>query len=145
MARKGVSPVVAVVILVGLAVMIGGLVSSWLTSFVADSARQDTCAITTTYTLTEPTYNPTSGELKVRLKNTGNNELYNFTFEADNGTVIMLIPATYPNESYHVGSGRTQYVTGNVTDFNITGVDEVTVLTASCPSYSPVAVIVRNI
>ena len=145
MRRKGVSPIVAVVILVGIAVMTGGLLSSWISSFISGSSEQETCAITTMYTLSDATYNATSGEIKLRLKNTGSVDLYNFTIEADNGTDISLVPATSPSPSYVLGSGGTQYVLGNGSLHNITNVASITVMTESCSSYSPSSVKVENI
>ncbi len=145
MARKGISPVVAVVILIGIAVMAGGLLSSWVSSFMSDSAKQDTCPITTMYTISEATYNSTSGGLMVKVKNAGNDQIYNFTFEADNGTEIVLVPAGYPAADFVLGGGRTQYVSGNASLYNITAVQTVTILTGSCPSYSPSPVKVADI
>ncbi len=145
MKRKAISPVVAVVILIGLAVMTGGLLSSWVSSFITDSSRQDTCSITTMYTISDPVFNASSGEIKVRIKNTGNDAIYNFTFEADNGTDIELIPASSPAYDYTVGSGRTQYVISNSSFINMTTVETVTLLTESCPGYSPSPVRVKNI
>jgi flagellin-like protein len=145
MARKAISPVVAVVILIGLAVMTGGLLSSWVSSFITDSSRQDTCSISTMYSISDPTFDESSGEIKVKIKNTGNDAIYNFTFETDNGTDIVLIPASSPSPDLVVGSGRTQYVVSNSSYYNMTGVETVTVLTESCPGYSPTAVKVENI
>ena len=139
------SPIVAVVILVGIAVMTGGLLSSWLSSFVSDSSKQDTCAITTMYTLSDATYDSVSGEIRVKLKNTGSVRLYNFTIEADNGTDISLVPATSPSQNYTLATGGTQYVAGNGSMHNITNVQSITVVTASCPGYSPSSVNVENI
>jgi flagellin-like protein len=145
MRRKGLSPIVAVVILIGIAVVTGGLLSSWITSFVSDSAKQDTCAISTMYTLSDVTYNTTSGEVKLKVKNTGNVKLYNFTVEADNGTIIFLSQATSPEPSYRVDTGRVQYVVANFSLANISNVHTITVLTQSCKGYSPAHTEVENI
>jgi flagellin-like protein len=145
MGSKGLSPIIAVVILIGIAVMVGGILSSWVTSFVSSSARQDTCAITTMYTLSEATYNASSGMVKVRVKNTGSVSLYNFSVEADNGTQIGRAPASAPDPSYRVGSGMTQYIVADAGNANISNVVKITVLTESCKGYSPVPVEVGNI
>jgi flagellin-like protein len=145
MGSKGLSPIIAVVILIGIAVMAGGILSSWVTSFISDSARQDTCAITTMYTLSEATYNSTSGIVKLRVKNAGSSSLRNFTVEADNGTLIARALASSPDPSYTVGKGMAQYIVANVSNASITNVITITVLTQSCPGYSPVPVQVENI
>lgn len=145
MERKGLSPIVAVVILIGIAVITGGLLSSWITSFVSDAAKQDTCSINTMYTLSDVTYNATSGVIKLKVKNTGTVKLYNFTVEADNGTNIALGQATSPAPSYMVDVGRAQYVVANFSPSNISNILTITILTQSCKGYSPAHTKVGNI
>ena len=145
MGRKGLSPVIAVVILIGIAVITGGILSSWVTSFVTDTASQSTCAINTMYTLSEATYNATSGIVKVKVKNTGSASLSNFSVEADNGTHVARALVSFPDPSYSVGSGMSQYVLANASNYSITNVVKITVLTQSCRVYSPVPVEVENI
>ncbi len=150
MTKKGISPVVAVVVLIGVAVMLGGLVSSWMNSFVTKSTQHNTCAITTMYTISSATVNETSGRLLITVKNIGKSTVYNFTFEADNGTVIDVMQATSPAETYTLEPGRTQYVETNISNYNvsrqnITNIDTVTVLTESCPEYAPEPIKVTNI
>jgi flagellin-like protein len=146
MGKKGISPIVAVVVLVGLAVMTGGLVSSWITSFVQDSTRDaDTCAITTMFTISDASVNETSGELKVKVKNTGKDDIYNFTLEVDNGTLLKAFKATSPSETYRVSSGETQYIIGNISPHNITSIDTLNVLARSCLGYYPEPVSVKNL
>jgi len=150
MARKGISPIIAVVVLIGVAVMLGGLVSSWMSSFVTTSSKYDTCSITTMYVISEATVNETSGRLLVKLKNIGKSSVYNFTFEADNGTVLDVMPATSPVDTYNLEPGRTQYIETNISNYNIskeniTNIDTITVLTQSCPEYGPEPIKVTNI
>lgn len=137
MARKGISPVVAVVILIAIAVMIGGLVSSWMSSFVSENTDQDMCAINTLYSITDITVNDSNGEIKLRLKNTGKLAVYNFSIEAENGTTFEIIPATSPAANYSIGPGETQYVIANTTGYNITNIDTLTVISGSCSGYAP--------
>ncbi len=150
MSRKGISPVVAVVILIGVAVMLGGLVSSWLSSFVNTNSKQNACAITTMYTITEATVNTTSGKLRLKVKNVGKSGVYNFSIEANNGTVIEVLRATSPPDTYILASGRTQYIETNISDYNIssmniTNIGTVTLMTRSCPEYTPEPIAVTNI
>jgi len=150
MAKKGISPIVAVVVLIGVAVMLGGLVSSWMSSFIDDSSKYDTCAIMTMYTISDAVVNESSGKLIVKLKNIGKSAVYNFTFEADNGTVLDIMPATSPADTYRLEPGRTQYIETNISDYNIskeniTNIDTITVLTLSCPEYGPEPIKVTNI
>ncbi len=137
MARKAVSPIIAIVIIIALVVALGGILSSWLSGFVSDSTQSDTCAINTMYTASDAFYNGTTGEIKVKVKNSGKYGLYNFSIEADNGTIIAVIPATSPGPTYILGSGKTQYVIANSSGFNITNIATIKVLVDSCRAYSP--------
>jgi flagellin-like protein len=137
MAKKAVSPIIAIVILIALVVGLGGLLSSWLSGFVSESTQSDTCAISTLYTSSEASYDPASGEIKIKVKNTGKLDIYNFTIEADNGTFIAFIPASSPIGTYKLGPGKSQYILANSSGFNITNIDTIKVLVGSCPAYSP--------
>lgn len=137
MARKAISPIIAIVIIIAIVVTLGGLLSSWLSGFVSESTQTDMCALNTMYTATEATHNETSGLIKLRVKNNGKYGIYNFSIEADNGTTIALIPATSPAPTYILGTGKTQYVQANSSGYNITNIDNIRVLVGSCPAYSP--------
>ena len=146
MAKKAISPLIAIIVLVALVVTLGGLLSVWLTSFFYEaSSEDDTCAITTLFTVTGPTYNASDGQIKLMVKNTGRDDLYNFTLELDNGTLFALVPATSPNETYSLAPGRSQYVMANASHYNITNIDTVKLLVASCPTHSSSTVKVANI
>ena len=143
MGRKAVSPIIAVVIIIAIVVALGGILSSWLSGFVSDSIQTDTCAINTMYTASEASHNEITGEMRVKVKNSGKHGLYNFSIEADNGTVIVFIQATSPSPTYILGSGKTQYVLANSSGHNITNIDKIKVLVRSCPAYSPSPVDIR--
>lgn len=145
MALKGISPIIAIVVLIALVVTLAGLISSWLSGMIDDAAHSDTCAINTMYTMSEATYSAGTGMVKVKVKNTGKLALYNFTIEADNMTFITIMPASSPDPSYHLNSGQTQYIMANASFYNITNIDTVKVLVRSCPVYSLPAVSVTNI
>jgi flagellin-like protein len=137
MARKAVSPIIAIVLIIAIVVTLGGLLSSWLSGFVSESTQSDMCAVNTMYTASEPFYNGSTGELKVKVKNDGKYGIYNFSFEADNETMIAVMPATSPSPTYILGTGKTQYVITNSTPYNITNIATIKVLVDSCRAYSP--------
>ena len=150
MTKKALSPIVAVVVLVGVAILLGGFISSWLGGFIKESSQQNTCTITTIYTMESATVNITSGELVVRLKNSGKSDLYNFSLEVENATMIDVLKATYPADTYRLQPGRTQLIRTNISNYNIssqniTNIQTVKVLTRSCPEYSPNPINVENI
>jgi flagellin-like protein len=137
MARKAISPMIALVIMIAIVVTLGGMITSWLSGFVSESSQHDTCAIDTVYTLSDASYNASSGQIRVKVKNSGKEDLYNFTVEADNGTLIAIIPVTSPAQTYHLRSGRSQYILANSSAYNITNIATITVITGSCTGYSP--------
>ena len=144
MAMKGVSPVVAVAILIAVAVAIGGMVSSWVSSFVVEQTLHDDCGLKTLYSLTDATINETSGQIRMKLKNTGSRSVYNFTVEADNGTMFGVFQATSPSPTYVIKPGETQYIITNTT-YNVTNILKITVKSASCPGYAPTHVNIVNL
>jgi len=145
MPKKGLSPIIAVVLLIAIAVVMGGILASWISDFVSKNFQRDTCSITTMYSVSDTVYNATSNEVRLKIKNTGDEDLYNFTVEADNGTDIAVLPATYPPASYVLNPGRTQYVIASGTYHNITNIRTIKILVGSCRSYSPTPVNVVNI
>ena len=145
MTKKGLSPLIAVVILVGLAVTVSGLVSSWLGTFVTESTTSSTCVLNTIYTMSGTTYDTTTGQIKTKIKNAGTLSIYNFTFEADNGTDIATFPASAPSATVRITPGQSQYVKANASLYNITNINTITLLVKSCPGYAPSAVSVENI
>ncbi len=145
MARKAISPVIATVILIAIAVTLGGVLSSWMNSFVRETTDTETCAIRTLYTVTDATYDADSGEVRMKVRNTGSSPLYNFTMEADNGTVIVSLLAGYPAADFSLVAGQSQYVSANFSGQNITEIEKVTLLSGSCQSYSSSPVKVAHI
>lgn len=145
MIKKGISPLVAVVILIALVITVGGLISSWISTFVIETSNQDTCAISTIYSVTEVSHNETTGHLKARITNSGQDTVHNFTVEADNGSMIVTIAPTSPASTYELDPGQSQYLLANTTNYNITSIDVIRVIAGSCPGYVPTAVKVTNI
>jgi FlaG/FlaF family flagellin (archaellin) len=145
MTKKALSAIVATIILVALVVAVLGLVSSWISKFVTENTQQDTCMLSTIYTLTDASYSATRGEIKVKVRNAGRLDIYNFTVEADNGTVIVSVAASSPDTSLVLGPGKSQYILAPLTSQNITNIDKMTVLVGSCPGYSASPVKVVNI
>ena len=136
---RGVSPIIAVVVLIGLTVVLAGLLSSWAVSIITQSSQQDMCWVDTVYTISDASYNDSTGFISLRLKNSGKLAVYNFSIEADNGTTIVVVPALSPDASFSVGPGMSQYITvlADPAVYNITNIQTITVLASSCHGYSP--------
>ena len=95
MERKGISPIVAVVLLVAVAISLGMLVTSWITHLYYDvSGGDDQCALSTNYIIDSAEWNQTSksasynSTLLIKVTNKMKNKLYDFSVEINNGTII---------------------------------------------------------
>jgi flagellin-like protein len=93
---KGISPVVAVVLLVAVAISLGMLVTSWITNLYYDiRSGESACAIKTNYIIDSVQWNQTSkspaynSTLLIKITNKGELKLYGFGLEMLNGTKIL--------------------------------------------------------
>jgi flagellin-like protein len=103
--KKGISPVVAVVLLVAVAISLGMLVTSWITHLYYEiSGGESACAINTNYiidsvewnrTAKSPTYNST---LLIKITNKGKQQLYEFGVEVLNGSRIVEFDSAIVNQ-----------------------------------------------
>lgn len=95
MKRKGISPVVAVVLLVAVAISLGMLVTSWVTHLYYDIGETSACSIKTNYVIDSVAWNQTSkstiynSTLLIKITNKGDLNLYGFGVEMLNGTRIV--------------------------------------------------------
>jgi len=102
--KKGISPVVASVILIAVAVSITVIVSTWVTHLIQDqTGSTKTCAINTLYNVENAKFN-VSGEYQLWLKITNENEygIYGFGVVMDNGTKIISLNSS----SYRIDQGN---------------------------------------
>jgi len=106
--RKGISPLIAEVLLIGFTVTVASIVILWVTGFTRTSTKTISSQAETQLACTyggidfygTVTYNSTSQTLFGYLKNTGNVPLGNINFQIvyDNGTIdsrfldVALIP-----------------------------------------------------
>jgi len=98
--RKGISPVIAVVLLVAVAISLGMLVTSWITHLYYDiSGGESACAINTNYVIDSAQWNQTTkslgynSTLLIKITNKGKLKLYGFGVEMLNGTRIVEFEA----------------------------------------------------
>jgi len=99
MERKGVSPVIAVVLLIGVAVSMGILVTTWVTHWVSFQITEVTmsCSVDTNYIIDSASFNETGDlEIRVKITNKGNREIHSFGAVLDNSTRIMRLNSSDP-------------------------------------------------
>jgi len=108
--RKGISPLIAEVLLIGFTVTVASIIILWVTGFTRTSTKTISSQAETQMACTyagidfygSVTYNQTSGTLFGYLRNTGNVPLGNISFQIvyNNGTVdsrLLNVDAILPS------------------------------------------------
>jgi flagellin-like protein len=87
---KGISPIVAVVLMIAVAISLGVLVTIWITSWVTTQTTSSglACVVNTNYIIDSATYYNSSNELRIKVTNKGQEGLWGFGFALDNGTDV---------------------------------------------------------
>src|SRR3989338_1892296 len=144
--KKGISPVVASVILVAAAVLIGAVATVFVSSFVGQKTTQANtagCAVTNQFTISDAQVNST-GAVRVKLSNSGQGTVSNFTIEVTltNGTIERKL-ALSPSSTANITSGQSTFVMSNVFDANVDNlVGEVKVTSDACKQfYAPTSTV----
>ena len=144
--KKGISPVVASVILVAAAVLIGAVATVFVSSFVGQKTTQANtagCAVTNQFTISDAQINST-GAVRVKLTNSGQGTVSNFTIEVTltNGTIERKL-ALSPTNTTNMTSGQSTFVMSNVFDASVDNlVSEVKVTSNTCKQfYAPTSTV----
>jgi len=150
MGMKGMSPVIAAVLLIAITVTVGVLVSSWVTHWVSSrtAAASSECITNTNYRIDSATFSTNAKNLTIVFTNLGRVDLYGFSAQVLNGTEVYVYNSTDPrvrispnitesnplkeqrssimivdmNGAYHSGLGNTA--------------DQIRVLNKACPTFS---------
>jgi archaellum component FlaF (FlaF/FlaG flagellin family) len=106
---KGVSPVVAGVILISVAVVVGVMVSTWVTNWTStQTSNTPTCAVNTHYVIDSATFTSSTNETRVKITNRGSEGIYGFEMTVDNGTDILRFSTITESFNTSVTSKLTQ-------------------------------------
>lgn len=104
---KGISPIVATILMVAVAVAVGILITNWATSWVGrEISRQDVqCATSTNYVIESARWNYSSSlnQLLLKVTNKNTQKLYNFSVTLDNITRVMTFNSTNASLLNNVG------------------------------------------
>lgn len=95
--KKGVSDIIAVVLMIAVAIAIGVFVTNFATQWVQEQVVDDsiTCAIQTNYVVDDAKFNFSSkDELLVTITNKGDQSLYGFGFVLNNITDILTFTSS---------------------------------------------------
>lgn len=147
---KGISPVIATVILLTLAVILSLIVTNWSTHFVqTKTGEASVCVVKTSYNI-EPVYLKNSKILKVSIINTGSLSLYGFYIEIANDTYIKVYNSTSPdisitpilNKNSPLKEQESAIITLNISGIEgeysklVESANYIKVLNKACPQYS---------
>ncbi len=142
---KGISPIIAVVILIGFTLTIGVLVSSWITQL---STQQTTESETTlseckglmySFSKLDVTYTTSDHILTIKVTNIGTKDIYGFSVEVANSTYIAGDVPIVQNvlETDPLRPQGSAYIKADLTNYLEMGkLEYVKVLNSVCPTYS---------
>ena len=141
---KGVSPVVAGVILISVAVVVGVMVSTWVTNWVStQTSTSPTCALNTQYVIDSATFTSSINETRIKITNKGSEGIYRFEMTVDNGTNIIRLSTV--TESFNTSTanrltqGQSMYLRDTLMGtFNTSLYSQATMISVTntgCPSF----------
>jgi len=92
MGMKGISPVIASVLLIGITVAVGVMLSSWITHFIGTRTQDisSACATSTNYKIDSASFKSSTNNMTIILTNLGTIELYGFGVQIMNATEVMV-------------------------------------------------------
>lgn len=100
--KKGVSPIIGVIVLLAAAITIGVVITTWFSSWASTATSPEalTCAVNTKYVIDSAKFNDSGKNyLLIKVTNKGEEQLYDFGLYVDNGTVIAQFNSTHDNLS----------------------------------------------
>ena len=128
MKRKGLSPVVSVVLMIAVAISIAILVTTWVTNLTQQQITGDkSCALNTNYIIESAKWNKSNdlnATLLIKLTNKGQQKLYGFAVQIDNGTDIIDFNSSVVDQdgisaSNKLERERSAYLVVNLTNANL--------------------------
>lgn len=93
---KGISPVIASVLLIGITVAIGVMMSSWITHWISNETQDisSACATSTNYNIDSASYSIADEAMTIQITNIGSVDVYEFSVQLMNGTDVMVYNST---------------------------------------------------
>jgi flagellin-like protein len=124
---KGISPIVAAVLLIAVAISVGVLATTWVRNWVMEQTQQEllSCVLDTEYHVSDVEYNTTSKLMKAKITNKNSRKLYSFGVVIDNGTTQLEVAYNSSNitlspnitSANKLDRERSVYLTLNLTDY----------------------------
>ena len=151
MGMKGISPVIAAVVLIAITIAVGVLLSGWVTQFVTkETETASACITNTNYKIDSATYTAGTKQLTIMVTNLNVRDLYGFSVQIQNTTNIVIYNYTEsdftisPNvsKSEPLKDQRSAIILINTTgakgDYSNLAytATELKVLNSACPTFS---------
>ena len=150
MGMKGISPVIAAVLLIAITVAVTVMLSSWITHWISSRTTEasSACVTHTNYKIDSATFDSSGNNLTMVITNLGSNEIYGFSMQVLNGTDVSVYESSdnkvsiSPNvtESSPLKEQRSAVIIINMNDAYDTSLgssaDQIKVLNKACPSFS---------
>jgi len=150
MGMKGVSPVIASVLLIGITVAIGVMLSSWLTHWVSTRTQQasSACVTSTNYRIDSATFASATDNATIIITNLGSVELYGFSVQVMNKTDVSVFNSS--DSRFRISPNITQTnslkeqrsavilldMNGDYESNLGSTADTIKVLNSACPTFS---------
>lgn len=109
MGRKGISDIIAVVLMIAVAISIGVFVTTFATSWVQDQTDKPsmTCALQTNYIVEDAKFNYSGKDgMQLKITNKGDQTIHGFDFVVENVTKIVTFELGDPLILNQVTSGN---------------------------------------
>jgi flagellin-like protein len=150
MGMKGISPIIASVLLIGITVAVGVMLSSWITHWIGTRTQDisGACATSTNYRIDSVRFRTSANNMTVMLTNLGTVELYGFSVQVMNATDVLVYNSSdtkfkiSPNitEESPLKQQRSAIIVVSMTGDYDSGLgrtaDDVKILNSACPAYS---------
>ncbi len=136
--RKGLSPVISVVLLIAFSIAVAGIVGNWIithekeTTQSIDKDREKLDCLNADLRFTEDDIIYDSDALNVTIENKGKTGLYDFSafYIKDVDVIEANITSGQRNESNPLGQGELERLK---TEGNTTGILELRIVPSNCP------------
>lgn len=150
MGMKGISPVIAAVLLIAITVTVGVMISSWITHWVTSRTSQasSACVTNTNYRVDSATFDSSTNNLTLVLTNLGSVELHGFGVQMLNGTDVYVYNSTDPRlrispnitETNTLKEQRSAIIIIDMSDnydLNLANTaEQIKVINKACPTFS---------
>jgi flagellin-like protein len=142
--KKGISPIIATILLIAVAISVGIMVTTWITHWVVEQTTSTSisCAVDTNYIVDSVEFNKTTllnNTLLIKVTNKGSEKIYGFGAILDNGTYIKVF--NYTNSNVDQGGlssvnklerEQSAYIKINLTNT----LSDIKITNAACPAVS---------